>query len=192
MFIFHFLAACTACRILVPRPGVEPSLPVAEGWDLNHWTVRKSPDIHISTVKVSSGQPSYVLEVPLPLCLALRKLQLKGLFVWHMKSSSLKFDFKGEILKSGIKHMPQHYTGLWELLYVHRNSHQILVERELWTYSFLHYQQSPVHMGRGLKPMENTILKRCWCWHSTSKWQGLSFWTGHWKATESYKLFQYF
>ena len=57
--------------------------------------------------------------------------------------------------------MPQNDTGLRELLYVHRNSHQILVERELWTYSFLHYQQSAVHMGRGLKAMENTIPKRC-------------------------------
>lgn len=48
--------------------------------------------------------------------------------------------FQGGILKSGVKHMPQNYTVLRELLYVHRNSHQILVERELWRYSFLHYQ----------------------------------------------------
>lgn len=35
---------------------------------------------------------------------------------------------KGEISESGVKHMPQNYTVLSELLYVHRNSHQILAE----------------------------------------------------------------
>ena len=28
----------TECRILVPRPGIEPSLLTLEAWSLNHWT----------------------------------------------------------------------------------------------------------------------------------------------------------
>ena len=30
-----------ACRILVPRPGIEPVPPAVEGWSLNHWTARE-------------------------------------------------------------------------------------------------------------------------------------------------------
>ena len=32
-----------ACRILVPRPGIEPVPPALEVWSLNHWTAREVP-----------------------------------------------------------------------------------------------------------------------------------------------------
>ena len=39
-FNFIFLLPCTACGILVPRPGIEPMLPAVESQSLNHWTAR--------------------------------------------------------------------------------------------------------------------------------------------------------
>ena len=36
-FLF-FWPFCTAHRILVPQPGVEPGPPVVKAWILNHWT----------------------------------------------------------------------------------------------------------------------------------------------------------
>ena len=32
-----------ACRILVPRPGIEPMPPALEVWILNHWITREVP-----------------------------------------------------------------------------------------------------------------------------------------------------
>ena len=40
---FFFLAACTTCGILVPRPGIEPAPPALEAWSLKHWTAREVP-----------------------------------------------------------------------------------------------------------------------------------------------------
>ena len=33
----------TACRILVPRPGIEPTPPAVEAQNLHHWTTREVP-----------------------------------------------------------------------------------------------------------------------------------------------------
>ena len=33
----------TTCRILVPRPRIEPGLPTVEAWSLNHWSTREFP-----------------------------------------------------------------------------------------------------------------------------------------------------
>ena len=33
----------SACGILVPRPGIEPTPPAVEAWNLNHWTAREVP-----------------------------------------------------------------------------------------------------------------------------------------------------
>ena len=43
LFLFFFLPHCTACRILVPRPGIEPVPSAVEAWSLNHWTTREVP-----------------------------------------------------------------------------------------------------------------------------------------------------
>ena len=32
-----------ACRILVPRPGIEPMLPAKEAQSLNHWNAKEVP-----------------------------------------------------------------------------------------------------------------------------------------------------
>ena len=37
-FCFCFLLHCTACGILVPQPGMEPTPPALEGQSLNYWT----------------------------------------------------------------------------------------------------------------------------------------------------------
>ena len=42
-FFFFFLLPCAACGILVPRPGIEPTLPALEAWSANHWTAREVP-----------------------------------------------------------------------------------------------------------------------------------------------------
>ena len=36
--LFFFWPCCTANRILVPWPGVEPESPAVEAWSLTHWT----------------------------------------------------------------------------------------------------------------------------------------------------------
>ena len=43
VFLFNFWLHCMACRILVPRPGIEPTPPAVEAWSLNHWTTREVP-----------------------------------------------------------------------------------------------------------------------------------------------------
>ena len=40
---FLFLAHCMACRILVPRPGIEPGPSAVKVPSLNHWTAREFP-----------------------------------------------------------------------------------------------------------------------------------------------------
>ena len=42
-FFFFFWPCCMACRILVPRPAIEPTSPVVETRSLNHWTAREVP-----------------------------------------------------------------------------------------------------------------------------------------------------
>ena len=46
----------TECRILVPRPGIEPSLLTLEAWSLNHWTTSQgSPAVlFINVLKYAS------------------------------------------------------------------------------------------------------------------------------------------
>ena len=36
-----------ACGILVPRPGIEPTLPALGAASLNHWTTREVPLLYI-------------------------------------------------------------------------------------------------------------------------------------------------
>ena len=45
LFFFLFWPCCAACRILVPRPGIEPMLPAVEAQILNHWTAREVPPL---------------------------------------------------------------------------------------------------------------------------------------------------
>ena len=42
-FLFFFLSHCGACRILVPKPGIEPLPPAVEAQSLNHWIIREVP-----------------------------------------------------------------------------------------------------------------------------------------------------
>ena len=43
VFFFYLLACFSACGILVPLPGIEPSPPAVEAWSLNHWAIREVP-----------------------------------------------------------------------------------------------------------------------------------------------------
>ena len=40
-FFGFFGPRCTACGILVPRPGIEPKPPALAAQSLNHWTARE-------------------------------------------------------------------------------------------------------------------------------------------------------
>ena len=42
-FYFFFWSHCTACRILVPRPGIEPRPTAVKVLSPNHWTTREFP-----------------------------------------------------------------------------------------------------------------------------------------------------
>ena len=44
---FLFWPHPTACGILVPQPGTEPTPTSLDGWSLNHWTIREVPHILI-------------------------------------------------------------------------------------------------------------------------------------------------
>ena len=44
-FFLIFWSHCAACRILVPRPGIELMCPALEAQSLNHWTTREVPSI---------------------------------------------------------------------------------------------------------------------------------------------------
>ena len=43
LLIFYFFGHAAACRILVPRPGMDAVPPVVEAQSLNHWTTREVP-----------------------------------------------------------------------------------------------------------------------------------------------------
>ena len=41
-----FFFGHTACEILVPQLGIEPTPPAVEAWSLNQWTAREFPRVH--------------------------------------------------------------------------------------------------------------------------------------------------
>ena len=42
-FLFIFWPSRTACRVVVPQPGIESMPPEVEGWSPNPWTTREVP-----------------------------------------------------------------------------------------------------------------------------------------------------
>ena len=46
IYIFFFWPCCAACRILVPRPGIEPAPLAVKAWNPNYWTAREFPKIY--------------------------------------------------------------------------------------------------------------------------------------------------
>jgi len=42
-FFLTFWPCFSACGILIPLPGIEPSPSAVEAWSLNHWTIREVP-----------------------------------------------------------------------------------------------------------------------------------------------------
>ena len=53
-----------ACKILVPRPGIEPVLSAVEAWSLNHWTTREVFfffKLHFPKQKELSKKDNFVL-----------------------------------------------------------------------------------------------------------------------------------
>ena len=51
LFIFNFWPHLVACGILVPQPGIEPTLPALEGEILTTGLPEKSPSFEISTAR---------------------------------------------------------------------------------------------------------------------------------------------
>ena len=46
IYLYIYWLCHTSCRILVPRPGIEPAPPAVEAWSLNHWTAREFPKFY--------------------------------------------------------------------------------------------------------------------------------------------------
>ena len=56
--IFLIWLCCTACGILVPQPGIQPTSPALELWTLKHWTTREVPlDIYLYRCQPSQWMP---------------------------------------------------------------------------------------------------------------------------------------
>ena len=45
LLTFFFFFDPATCRILVPQPGIEPTLPAVQAGSLNHWSTRKSQNL---------------------------------------------------------------------------------------------------------------------------------------------------
>ena len=67
-FLFYFLnfffwPCPTACGILLPWPGIEPTTPAVEAQSLNHWTAREVPKLLIldlqKSCKANTGSSLY-------------------------------------------------------------------------------------------------------------------------------------
>ena len=66
-FILSFLLCCRAFGILVPRPGIEPTLPEVEAPNLNPWTTRDVPGCRVFTgFTEQASMPLPPLELSLP------------------------------------------------------------------------------------------------------------------------------
>ena len=50
MFPPLFVGRIQHARILVPQPGIEPTLPAVEALCLNHWTAREVPNCFLKIV----------------------------------------------------------------------------------------------------------------------------------------------
>ena len=59
LFFFFFWPCHATCRILVPRPGIEPLLPALGAWTLNHWAAREVPQC--TTSKMPYTMPCHVV-----------------------------------------------------------------------------------------------------------------------------------
>ena len=67
LFLFWFFGQ-EACRILAPRPGIEPTLPTLEGEVLTIGPPGKSPDFYFfesysSSKPPSSRKPSWIIQI---------------------------------------------------------------------------------------------------------------------------------
>ena len=56
--LLNFWLSNTTCRILVSRPGIEPSPAAAEAWSLNHWPPRDVPLAFLMLGVYASSLPS--------------------------------------------------------------------------------------------------------------------------------------
>ena len=67
IFFFFFWPHCTACGILISRPGIEPAPPALEAQSLNHWTAREDPMLNFFTFfKNKSRTVCWVSRVSIP------------------------------------------------------------------------------------------------------------------------------
>ena len=56
-FILFFWPHCMACRILIPRPGIEPASPALGVQSLNHWTAKEIPGKYLFRSKPVTESP---------------------------------------------------------------------------------------------------------------------------------------
>ena len=45
-FLFFF-ATFAACGVIIPQPGIEPTLPAPKARSLEHWTAREFPTLRV-------------------------------------------------------------------------------------------------------------------------------------------------
>ena len=55
---------------LVPRPGIEPRPPALRTWSLNHWTIRKNPNVRPLCQEVLSDASSHLTLMKTPWALS--------------------------------------------------------------------------------------------------------------------------
>ena len=60
----YFWRCCTACRFLVPQPGIKPWPPAVETQSLNHWTTREGPVSQFFSKIASSGSTPRQTSLP--------------------------------------------------------------------------------------------------------------------------------
>ena len=82
---FAYFRLCHAvCRILVPRPGIEPGPPALGAWSLNHWTTRE-----VVTTQILHHSPSGIFSQPsYPILITLSSAVLKPKHLWFPNPQS--------------------------------------------------------------------------------------------------------
>ena len=76
---FFFLPDLTACKILVPWPGIKPSLPAVDAQSPNHWTTREASLIQCLNITFHYGYYKILAVIP----------KLHSTFLWLLCLNSI-------------------------------------------------------------------------------------------------------
>lgn len=107
LFIYLFLAACTACRILVVRPEIKPVPPAVKTRSLNPLDQQGSPYMLMMSLEHKGSSQSYPISWGL-------KEKLSGIFFSLKKliTAPLQESMEDELGLHGSKYSAQHIEHL--------------------------------------------------------------------------------